>query len=118
MEDELYPTTSPMHGTAPHLQMCHLLTGTKTIPQVSLPGLFGYQRKGTEKQAIDLHQGWEQGCRACRSTGTHLPSHALPQWGGSTGQVLLGALGLPPCGSGGKSCMGQDMPIGWGTADP
>lgn len=65
MEDELCPTVSPACGTA-HLQLHHLLTGIKPIPQVSLMGLIRYQRKGTKKQAVHLHQGWKQGCWACQ----------------------------------------------------
>ena len=62
MEDEFCPTMSPTRGTAPHLQLHHLLTGAKPIPQVSLMGLIGYQRKGTKEEAVHLHRGQERGC--------------------------------------------------------
>lgn len=62
-EDKLCPSPSPTPSTTPHLQLRHLLARAKPIPQLLLMGLIRYQRKGTEKQAVHLHQGRERSCR-------------------------------------------------------
>lgn len=65
-EDGLYPTMSPACSTAPHLQLCHLLAGAKPIPQVSLMGLIGHQRKGIKKLAVHLHRDESRTARCAK----------------------------------------------------
>lgn len=74
------PPHVPTRSTAPHLQLRHLLARAKPIPQVSLMGLIRYQREGTEKQAVHLHQGQERGCRACWEW-RHLFAQQCPSMG-------------------------------------